>query len=137
LIFCGKAGIGLKDYHEQNIISFLRFSRTQRTLNLRTVQAAFEDIQNARYFSDKELLHLDFYSVKVKSINKRLKDETTFTVDEVEELIGDLWDRTREEIDTELTYQSHTYVLLLRQLLLQAEHWHLKMQIDMSELENK
>jgi hypothetical protein len=43
-----KAGIGLKDYHENSIISFLRFARTQRALNLRTVQSAFEDIQSAR-----------------------------------------------------------------------------------------
>jgi leucine zipper transcription factor-like protein 1 len=43
----------------------------------------------------------------------------------------------KEEIDRELSHQSHTYVLLLRQLFLQAEHWHLKLQADISELENR
>jgi leucine zipper transcription factor-like protein 1 len=50
---------------------------------------------------------------------------------------GEFWDFAKEEIDTELSHQSHTYVLLLRQLFMQAEHWHLKLQADISELENK
>ena len=40
---------GLKDYHETNIVNYMRFSRTQRALSIRTIQAAFKDIQNARY----------------------------------------------------------------------------------------
>jgi leucine zipper transcription factor-like protein 1 len=92
----------------------MRFSRSQRGLSLKTVQAAFKDIEYAR-----------------------LKNETTLTVDEVYDILRELWDTVREEIEGELSHQSHTYVLLLRQLFIQAENWHLKMQADISELENK
>ena len=41
------------------------------------------------------------------------------------------------EVELELTNASHTNVLLLRQLFSQAEKWHLKLQADISELENR
>lgn len=105
---------GVKDYHESSIINFMRFSRAQRGISIRTIHAAYKDIEY-----------------------DRLKDETTLTVDEVHDMLADLWDSAKEEIDTELSHQSHTYVLLLRQLFMQAENWHLKLQADISELENK
>ena len=104
----------VKDYHEASIINFMRFSRAQRGLSLRTIRAAYKDVENSR-----------------------LKNETTLTVDEVHDILEELWDLANEEIDRELSHQSHTYVLLLRQLFIQAEHWHLKLQADISELENK
>ncbi len=106
--------MGVKDYHEASIINFMRFSRAQRSLSLRTIQAAYKDIEH-----------------------DRLKNETTLTVDEVHDILAELWEIAKEEIDTELSHQSHTYVLLLRQLFMQAENWHLKLQADISELENK
>lgn len=105
---------GVKDYHETSIVNFMRFSRAQRNLSLRTIHSAYKDIEH-----------------------DRLKDEQTLTVDEVHDILADLWDSAKEEIDTELSHQSHTYVLLLRQLFMQAENWHLKLQADISELENK
>lgn len=104
----------VKDYHQTSIVSFMRFSRAQRGLSLRTIQATYKDIEHSR-----------------------LKNETTMTVDEVHDIIEELWEVAKEEIDRELSHQSHTYVLLLRQLFLQAEHWHLKLQADISELENR
>ena len=92
----------------------MRFSRAQRSLSLRTIQATYKDIEH-----------------------DRLKNESTLTVDEVHEMLSDLWESAKEEIETELSHQSHTYVLLLRQLFMQAENWHLKLQADISELENK
>ena len=92
----------------------MRFTRAQRALSLRTIQAAYRDIEHAR-----------------------LKNETTLTVDEVHDILAELWDVAKEEIDLELSHQSHTYILLLRQLFMQAEHWHLKLQADISELENR
>lgn len=92
----------------------MRFSRVQRGLSLRTIRAAYKEIEHSR-----------------------LKNETTLTVDEVHDILEELWDLANEEIDRELSHQSHTYVLLLRQLFIQAEHWHLKLQADISELENK
>ena len=92
----------------------MRFSRAQRSLSLRTIQATYKDIEH-----------------------DRLKNESTLTVDEVHEMLSELWESAKEEIETELSHQSHTYVLLLRQLFMQAENWHLKLQADISELENK
>nr|XP_014348819.1 PREDICTED: leucine zipper transcription factor-like protein 1 [Latimeria chalumnae] len=41
------------------------------------------------------------------------------------------------EVESELINTAHTNVLLLRQLLAQAEKWYLKLQSDISELENR
>lgn len=40
-------------------------------------------------------------------------------------------------MESELLNTAHTNVLLLRQLFQQAEKWHLKLQADISELENR
>lgn len=109
-----KSDFGLKDYHEASVVNFMRFSKAQRGLSLRSIQAAFKDIENSR-----------------------LKNETTLTVDEVHDILDELWEAAKDEIETELSHQTHTYILLLRQLFVQAENWHLKLQADISELENK
>ena len=82
----------------------MRFSRSQRGLSIRTVQAAFKDIEYAK-----------------------LKNETTLTVDEVYDILAELWDTVKSEVDGELSHQSHTYILhLLPELRggvnLQASH---------------
>lgn len=41
------------------------------------------------------------------------------------------------EVETEFINTAHTNVLLLRQLFQQAEKWHLKLNADVSELENR
>lgn len=43
----------------------------------------------------------------------------------------------RGEVESELINAVHTNVLLLRQVFSQAEKWHLKLQADISELENR
>jgi len=43
----------------------------------------------------------------------------------------------RGEVESELLYGSRTSVLLLKQLMSQAEQWHLKLSADISELENR
>ncbi len=42
----------------------------------------------------------------------------------------------KADIGSDLIHSSHTSALLLRQLLKQAEHWHLKLKVDLSELES-
>ena len=42
----------------------------------------------------------------------------------------------KADIGSDLMHNSHTSALLLRQLLKQAENWHLKMKVDISELES-
>lgn len=41
------------------------------------------------------------------------------------------------DVETELINVSHTNALLLQQLFHQAEKWHLKLQADISQLENR
>ena len=66
----------------------------------------------------------------------RINDDT-FTVDEVEEIIEAVKEAVSSEVGTELLNTSHTNILLLKQLFSQAEKWHLNLDTDMSELENK
>ena len=63
--------------------------------------------------------------------------EDTFTIDEVTEMLDGLLSVVRSEVESELINTSHTNILLLRQLFQQAEKWHLKLQADISELENR
>ena len=63
--------------------------------------------------------------------------DNTYTLDEINEILEGLLDSVRAEMESELLHSSHTSVLLLRQLLSQAEKWHLKLSADMSELENR
>ena len=43
----------------------------------------------------------------------------------------------RGDVESELINAAHTNVLLLRQVFSQAEKWHLKLEADISELENR
>lgn len=63
--------------------------------------------------------------------------EDTFTVDEVREMLDGLQAVVRGEVEMELINTAHTNVLLLRQLFSQAEKFYLRLQSDISELENR
>ena len=63
--------------------------------------------------------------------------EVTYTVDDVNEMLDGLLAVVLGEVDSELTHLGHTNVLLLMQMFQQAEKWHLKLQADISELENR
>lgn len=63
--------------------------------------------------------------------------EETFTADEVSEVLSGLQAVVHSEVESELIHTAHTNVLLLRQLFSQAEKWYLKLQTDVSELENR
>ena len=66
----------------------------------------------------------------------RINDDT-FTVEEVEEIVEAVKEAVVSEVETELINTTHTNILLLKQLFSQAEKWHLNLDTDMSELENK
>lgn len=63
--------------------------------------------------------------------------EETFTVDEVIDMLDGLRTVVHSEVESELINTTYTNVLLLRQLFSQAEKWYLKLQTDVSELENR
>lgn len=63
--------------------------------------------------------------------------EETFTIDEVTDMLDGLQTVVHSEVESELINTAYTNVLLLRQLFSQAEKWYLKLQTDISELENR
>lgn len=70
------------------------------------------------------------------SLFARLVEET-YTADEVSDMLEGLQAVVRGEVEMELINTAHTNVLLLRQLFSQAEKYYLKLQTDVSELENR
>ncbi|XP_067931282.1 leucine zipper transcription factor-like protein 1 [Watersipora subatra] len=109
----GTGALGLNDHHQATVVNYMRFAKYQRGQRLRCVDACFEDLKSSRLF------------------------ENTYTADEVTEMLDGLLVVVRGEVDDELLNTSHTNVLLMRQLFQQAEKWHLKLQADISELENR
>ncbi|KAK2146252.1 hypothetical protein LSH36_622g00032 [Paralvinella palmiformis] len=105
--------LGLNEHHQNIVVNYLRFARYQRTQRLRAVDLSFQDLKDSRLIED------------------------TFTIDEVTEMLDGLLSVVRGEVDLELINTTHTNVLLLRQLFQQSEKWHLKLQADISELENR
>nr|XP_061810273.1 leucine zipper transcription factor-like protein 1 [Nerophis lumbriciformis] len=91
----------------------MRFARSKRLLRLKTVDSCFEELKDSRLV------------------------EETFTVDEVRDMLDGLHAVVRGEVEMELINTAHTNVLLLRQLFFQAEKFYLRLQTDISELENR
>lgn len=52
-------------------------------------------------------------------------------------MLDELRESIRTELEGELLNAGHTSILLMRQLLIQAEKWHLKMALDIADLENR
>lgn len=107
------SAFGLIDQHESAIVNYMRFSRYQKSIKLKSICRSFQDILSARLSED------------------------TYTRDEFKEIITDLMDIIKTDVDQELMNTSHMNALLLVQLFQQAEKWHLKLQADISELENR
>lgn len=105
--------LGVNEHHQNQVINYIRFARYQRAQRLRAVDVCFEDLKDSR-----------------------LNDET-FTIDEVTEMLDGLLTVVRSEVESELINTAHTNVLMMRQMFQQAEKWHLKLQADISELENR
>ncbi|XP_076455716.1 leucine zipper transcription factor-like protein 1 [Babylonia areolata] len=107
------AELGVNEHHQNQVINYIRFARYQRGQRLRAVDLCFEELKDSR-----------------------LTDET-FTIDEVTEMLDGLLTVVRSEVESELINTAHTNVLMMRQMFQQAEKWHLKLQADISELENR
>ena len=63
--------------------------------------------------------------------------EPTYTDDEVRDMLTDIGNVIASEIDSELINSSHTNVLVLQQVFAQAQKWHLDLDADLAELENR
>uniref|UniRef100_A0A8C7MXS1 Leucine zipper transcription factor-like protein 1 n=2 Tax=Oncorhynchus TaxID=8016 RepID=A0A8C7MXS1_ONCKI len=108
-----KAEFGFNEHHQNEAINYMRFARSKRIIRLKTIDSCFEDLKDSRLV------------------------EETFTVDEVRDMLDGLQLVVRGEVETELINTAHTNVLLLRQLFSQAEKFYLRLQTDISELENR
>uniref|UniRef100_A0A3B5MJD7 Leucine zipper transcription factor-like protein 1 n=1 Tax=Xiphophorus couchianus TaxID=32473 RepID=A0A3B5MJD7_9TELE len=106
------ADFGFNEHHQSEIINYMRFARSKRLLRLKTIDSCFEELKDSRLVED------------------------TFTVDEVREMLDGLQMVVRGEVEMELIDTAHTNVLLLRQIFSQAEKFYLRLQSDISELEN-
>lgn len=107
------SSLGLNDHHQAAIVNYLRFARYQKNLRLKSVKRSFEDVRTSQLTDD------------------------TFTLDEVSDILNGLLSVIMGEVDEELGHAAHTNTLLLMQVFQQAEKWHLKLQADISELENR
>ncbi|XP_072416583.1 leucine zipper transcription factor-like protein 1 isoform X2 [Chiloscyllium punctatum] len=107
------AELGLNEHHQNAVINYMRFARSKRALRLKTIDSCFQDLKDSRLTED------------------------TFTVDEVGEMLDGLKVVVHSEVESELINTAYTNVLLLRQLFCQAEKWYLKLQTDISDLENR
>ena len=94
-------------------MSYVKFAKYQRGQCVKSVKAAVNDTKEIRVNDD------------------------TFTVAEVEEIIEAVNESVTSEVENELINSAHTNILLLKQLFSQAEKWHLNLDTDMSELENR
>uniref|UniRef100_A0A670Z9E6 Leucine zipper transcription factor-like protein 1 n=1 Tax=Pseudonaja textilis TaxID=8673 RepID=A0A670Z9E6_PSETE len=108
-----QAELGLNDHHQNEVINYMRFARSKRGLRLKTVDSCFQDLKESRLVED------------------------TFTVDEVTDILDGLQTVVHSEVESELINTTYTNVLLIRQFFSQAEKWCLKLQTDISELENR
>ncbi|XP_010009057.1 PREDICTED: leucine zipper transcription factor-like protein 1 isoform X1 [Nestor notabilis] len=94
-------------------MNYMRFARFKRGLCLKTVDSCFQNLKDSRLV------------------------EETFTVDEVTDMLDGLQTVVHSEVESELINTTYTNVLVLRQIFSQAEKWYLKLQTDISELENR
>ena len=103
----------VNEHHSAQLVSYIKFAKYQRGQCIKSVKAAVQDTREVRLNDD------------------------TYTLDEVEEVIEAVSESVSSEVETELINSAHTNVLLLKQLFSQAEKWHLNLDTDTSELENR
>lgn len=103
----------MNEHHRMVVMNYMKFARYQRIQSLKAIDYAFKDVSESRLL------------------------DGTYTCDEVQELLHGLCKVVQADTETELISSTHMTVLLLKQLFEQAEKWHLRLQVDLSELENR
>ncbi|ODM90088.1 Leucine zipper transcription factor-like protein 1 [Orchesella cincta] len=104
----------LNELHKDLITDYLRFSKYQQEQRLKSIDYCF-----------------------TKLLAFKVREDETYTGEEVNALLDDLHDVVRSEVVTELTDLTHTNALLLNQLLVQAQNWHLTLSANIAELEDQ
>lgn len=105
--------LGLNDHHNSLVLNYMRFAKFQRSQCLKAIENGFQDAKDTKLLDD------------------------TYTIEEVEDILKDINSMVGTEAETELLAAAHTNVLLLQQIFLQAQKWHLDLDADLSTLENR
>eukprot|EP00045_Choanoeca_perplexa_P022869 m.11205 g.11205 ORF g.11205 m.11205 type:complete len:276 (-) comp9763_c0_seq1:71-898(-) len=103
----------LQQDHVDLLVKYLRFVRFKRAQHLRDIKSAFGEV-----------------------IESRLT-ESTFTNEEVADMLEGLSIVVGGDIESELMHFSHVNVLMIRQLIQQAEKWKLNFKLDVDSLEDR
>ena len=98
--------------HEEQVKAFLKFFRSKRTVQLKELEACFED--------QKEFLTDDMYSK-----------------DDVQKMLDSLLNSVVHTVETDLKNTVSMNMLVLRQLLEEAETEEIEMNIDMTIVEDQ
>jgi len=105
--------LGLNEHHDALVLNYLRFAKFQRNQCLQAIKNSFQDAKDTRLLED------------------------TYTVEEIEDILNDINQMIETEAESELMAACHTNVLLLQQIFVQAQKWHLDLDADLAELENR
>eukprot|EP00731_Ephydatia_muelleri_P012720 Em0007g30a len=105
--------LDLNPTHSKYVIDYLHHARFKRNQCIKSIDASFKDVEESRLV------------------------ESTFTCDEVQQILSGLCGVIKADVQSELIATSHTNVLLLRQLFKEGEKWRMNLQVDISELENR
>lgn len=87
----------------------------------------------ARYLRSQNIKQIEHCFSNAES---RLYDDT-YTKEEVKTMLSDIEKIVKFDMESELINFSHNNVLMLQQLFTQAEKWYLRLEIDISELQNQ
>ena len=79
---------------------------------------------------------MDFY-IFCTLLLYRLASDDTYTIDEVSEMLDSLESMVRAEIESELIFIAHTNVLLIIQILQQAQKQQVHIGVDVFKLEDR
>ncbi|XP_054280170.1 leucine zipper transcription factor-like protein 1 [Macrosteles quadrilineatus] len=107
------AELGLDDHHQGIVKSYIQFARYLRTQNLKAIDMCIQDIADTRLL------------------------DATYTQGEVTEILRELQVLIHSDVETELISLAHTSALLLAQVLAQADKWHLRVLVNLSEIQNR
>ncbi|XP_034234689.1 leucine zipper transcription factor-like protein 1 isoform X2 [Thrips palmi] len=107
------ADLSLNETHQELLKRYSQFARYQRNENMKAIQYAFQDVIDSRLL------------------------EATYTAEEVREMLTTLSEVVRGDMETELISFAHINVLLIQQLCSQAEKWHLRLKVDLDQLQDQ
>ena len=98
--------------HEEQVKSYLKFFRSKREVQLKEIEACFED--------QREMMFDEMYSKE-----------------DVEKMLGSLCSSVRSSAQTDLKETVNMSMLVLRQLLEEAESEEIEMNLDMTVVEDQ